>query len=82
MLHDCDNPRCCNPKHLRLGTHRDNMDDKIVRNRMAAKITPDDVRAIRRLIGKKSGKEIAAMFGVGAGVVSDIKTGRHWSYVK
>lgn len=33
VLHSCDNPPCCNPKHLRLGTMKDNMEDKIARGR-------------------------------------------------
>ena len=32
-LHSCDNPPCCNPRHLRWGTPKDNVHDAIKRNR-------------------------------------------------
>lgn len=35
VLHSCDNRGCVRPYHLRLGTHQDNMDDKVKRNRCA-----------------------------------------------
>jgi hypothetical protein len=34
-LHHCDNPACCNPKHLRAGTQQDNGRDMTSRNRSA-----------------------------------------------
>lgn len=33
VLHCCDNPPCCNPDHLFLGTHQANSDDKISKGR-------------------------------------------------
>lgn len=36
VRHMCDNRRCCNPSHLEIGTHEDNMRDAKERNRMAS----------------------------------------------
>lgn len=33
IRHSCDYARCCNPAHLILGTHKDNVDDAMTRGR-------------------------------------------------
>ena len=59
IRHGCDNPPCCNPAHLALGSPLDNMADKMGRGRwrgnatsigekhVRAKLTADVVRSIR-----------------------------------
>lgn len=33
IRHTCDNPPCCNPLHLEIGTHKDNVHDRMRRGR-------------------------------------------------
>jgi hypothetical protein len=33
VLHTCHNRKCCNPDHLKLGTHKDNTNDMIASGR-------------------------------------------------
>ncbi|CCJ33589.1 HNH endonuclease signature motif containing protein [Caloramator australicus] len=33
IMHKCDNPRCVRPSHLELGTQKDNIEDKVKKNR-------------------------------------------------
>jgi hypothetical protein len=62
ILHSCDNPPCCNPDHLRAGTHRDNADDKIARGRCrnrlgkgkgdVVRVDPEDQRAAQKAVAE------------------------------
>lgn len=44
VRHTCDNPPCVNPAHLIIGTHAENVQDKVLRNRQAKGV--DNGRAI------------------------------------
>lgn len=92
VLHSCDNPRCVNPDHLRLGTHADNMRDSATKGRMSrthqvtgerhgmSKLTADQVAEIRRL--RSSGqthRAIGKQFGVSHAAIGYIVRGKSWA---
>lgn len=85
VLHTCDNPPCCNPAHLWLGSLADNHRDMVTKSRhhhgerhANAKLTDAQVEAIRRFFPGSglTQAEMAAMLGVGRSSISRILSGR------
>jgi hypothetical protein len=97
VLHRCDIRRCVTVQRcLFLGTHADNMDDKMAKGRQAkgpalgvalrgkcnTKLDEESVRQIRRMAGTGvPQREIGAAFGVSQGAITDVVLGRRWGYV-
>jgi hypothetical protein len=89
VLHHCDNRKCCNPKHLFLGTNDDNVKDKCLKNRQSrgeknhSKLTIERVLEIRRLysMGGISQKNLAKMFGVGHTIIGNIILRKKWKHI-
>lgn len=81
IRHSCDNPVCCNPKHLTLGSHQENMDDMKQRERHG--LPHHVVKAIKRLLAaKRTQEEIAELYGISRELVSAISVGRVYKHIK
>lgn len=97
VCHTCDNSRCVNPAHLFLGTHADNMRDKMGKNRQScvgnrgstkgersgtAKLSSEDVIKIRAM--RKAGhtyKEIGQKFDISRVHTTRICLMRSWEHI-
>ena len=89
VLHRCDNPPCCNPDHLFLGTNRDNAIDRHAKGRSKnlgrgalhpmAKLTAAEVAEMRALRANGWTQiRLAQRFGISRGNVSKIVNGRSY----
>ncbi len=93
VLHECDNPPCCNRRHLFLGTYADNNADKIAKGRCytgehAGALNPaarlceaDVVEILQRLEAGETGRGLAKAFGVTPSAISLINRGKKWPQV-
>lgn len=57
IMHTCDNRRCCNPAHLKLGTHTDNMRDMFFKGRCYQSTHPETMARGSRTAGSKLKEE-------------------------
>lgn len=92
VRHTCDNPPCCNPDHLVLGTNADNSQDKVARGRMAPTYGAHNPAAIltdnlaREVIAywrytTLTLEAIANKFKISKSHVGNIKDGRTWRHL-
>jgi hypothetical protein len=88
VLHTCDNPPCCNPSHLFLGTQLDNMRDRnskgranVARGERAGTATLTNEQALAIYSASGLYREIAAAFSTTVAVVGKIKHGKTWRHV-
>ena len=91
ILHSCDNPACCNPKHLRAGTASENAIDKVNKNRHnnhkgelhpSVTLTEEIVLLIRKLYKEgKSQAELGRKFEVTRANIHYIVHNKSWSHI-
>ena len=96
VCHRCDNPICCNPAHLFLGSHADNTRDAMSKGRVATAWAPGEKhnegeQNPRAVLNADNVREIrrsrltneavAAQFGISPYTVRDVRRGRTWRHV-
>jgi len=87
VRHKCDNRMCVNPSHLKLGTHADNVADRVKRGRSAfgekagrAILSEDQARRIKYDQGH-SKASLARLYGVDRKTIRLIQQGVNWAHI-
>lgn len=87
-MHLCDNKKCINPEHLKVGTYAENSADMVTKNRQAfgeragnSKLVAHQVVEIRGLFGKLSSRKVAKLFSISASNIKDIWTRKIWRHI-
>lgn len=84
VLHSCDNRKCVSPYHIRIGTHKDNTLDAIIRERHRGggnyRLTIEQVEEILRkhYFEGFSIRELGRLFSVNHVTILHIIHGRNW----
>lgn len=90
ILHKCDNPPCCNPSHLILGTQADNIKDMHDKGRAVAlngekhhksKLKEQDVITIRKEYGVKDRFQLSKEYGVHHNTIMWIVQRKTWKHL-
>lgn len=89
VCHRCDNPPCCNPSHLFLGTQLQNNDDKVAKRRHPvgerhhnALLTTAEVLEIRAAPKFRGYRvSLAAKFGVRPELITEIRAMKSWKEI-
>jgi hypothetical protein len=90
VLHKCDNKKCVNPKHLFLGTHKENMKDMTNKGRQArgescgcSKLKEHQVLEIRKLFkaSKFTVMELSRKFNVSHKLIGKIISRKAWKHI-
>lgn len=82
VCHACDNPKCVNPEHLFLGSHKDNAIDRENKGRgkrLSSKLTEKEVRIIKS--SPISQTKLAKQFGVSRRTIASIQYGETWKHI-
>ena len=89
VAHRCDNSTCCNPGHLFLATHAENMADMAKKGRASRssgltglRLADEDVASICVMIAEgKTNRQIGLVFGVTDSSIRNIRYGQTHSRV-